>query len=326
MPSSLTGVRVHVAGSVPDRATSEEKAKIVEFVTALAAAVLREGGSVVHGSHPSLEKAFRAAAEPFVQSHGPRDAITAVRARKYAATGEQLMEIAEQETYCVVQLVPYPKGHPNESLMPLREWMADRSDATVAIGGRHWEVNRERAGVPLELEEALRRGHPGFVITAPGGAIAGYAQTNPDVFARLYNGLTADANSALASSIDVQASSEAIVGQLARLPIGVNRPHGSGRFRILALDGGGIRGAFTAAVLAEWSKMLEPQGVEVAPHFDLIAGTSTGAILALALGLGLPPSEILSLYGTHGPAIFEKQRAWGGWFSPNTREQFCVRN
>src|SRR6202140_48322 len=73
------------------------------------------------------------------------------------------------------------------------------------------------------------------------------------------------------------------------------------RFRILSLDGGGIKGAFTAAVLAEWEKQT---GRVIADHFDLIAGTSTGGIIALGLGLGLPATEILEFYQKEGPKIF----------------------
>ncbi len=61
------------------------------------------------------------------------------------------------------------------------------------------------------------------------------------------------------------------------------------RFRILSLDGGGIKGAFTAAVLAEWEKRT---GRIIVDHFDLIAGTSTGGIIALGLGLGLPAETV----------------------------------
>jgi uncharacterized protein len=73
------------------------------------------------------------------------------------------------------------------------------------------------------------------------------------------------------------------------------------RFRILSLDGGGIKGAFTAAVLTEWEKK---SGKVIADHFDLIAGTSTGGIIALALGLGLSAEKILEFYQKEGPKIF----------------------
>jgi uncharacterized protein len=76
---------------------------------------------------------------------------------------------------------------------------------------------------------------------------------------------------------------------------------GTGRFQILSLDGGGIRGVFTAAILAAIEKDLK---VRITDHFDLIAGTSTGGIIAIGLGLGLRPLEILEFYRQHGPRIF----------------------
>jgi patatin-like phospholipase/acyl hydrolase len=64
---------------------------------------------------------------------------------------------------------------------------------------------------------------------------------------------------------------------------------------------GGIKGAFTAAVLAEWENKT---GRAIADHFDLIAGTSTGGIIALGLGLGLTAGDILEFYKKQGPSIF----------------------
>ena len=71
--------------------------------------------------------------------------------------------------------------------------------------------------------------------------------------------------------------------------------------QVLALDGGGLRGIFTAATLAAWEKDF---GTVIADHFDLIVGTSTGGIIALALGLGVTPSEVLSIYLEHGDQMF----------------------
>ena len=53
-------------------------------------------------------------------------------------------------------------------------------------------------------------------------------------------------------------------------------------FRILSIDGGGIRGIFPAAVLANFEAALSP-GASIADHFDLASGTSTGGIIALGL-------------------------------------------
>ncbi len=75
----------------------------------------------------------------------------------------------------------------------------------------------------------------------------------------------------------------------------------SDRFQILSLDGGGIKGIFSAAILAA---IEEDLSVHVVDHFDLITGTSTGGIIALGLGLGLSPSQMVDFYANKGPSIF----------------------
>jgi len=70
------------------------------------------------------------------------------------------------------------------------------------------------------------------------------------------------------------------------------------------LDGGGIRGTFSAAFLARIEEHLD---YPIGRYFDLIAGTSTGGIIAIGLGLGLSAKEILRLYEEKGPAIFDQQ-------------------
>lgn len=72
-------------------------------------------------------------------------------------------------------------------------------------------------------------------------------------------------------------------------------------FQILSLDGGGLRGMFSAALLAHFE---EDHGTRVVDHFDLIAGTSTGGIIAMGLGLGMTPRQIVDFYIDHGPSIF----------------------
>jgi patatin-like phospholipase/acyl hydrolase len=61
---------------------------------------------------------------------------------------------------------------------------------------------------------------------------------------------------------------------------------------------------FSAAVLARLEEDLDTRIVD---HFDLIAGTSTGGIVALGLGLGLSPKEIVEFYTGHGPRIFRNR-------------------
>ncbi|QDV09327.1 Putative sporulation hydrolase CotR [Planctomycetes bacterium Poly30] len=311
----LRGIRVHLAGSVPESATTEEAAGIVSFVQKFAGALLREGGTLIHGSHPTLVAPLRAAAQPFVQADGARDALVLVRTHQFATTNEHLEEIAEQREYSAVQIIPSALGNQAASLVPMRQWMAERSDVVVALGGKWYDVNKARAGVPDELEESLRRGKPGFAIAGFGGAIRGLFRDDNTLTSRLRNGLCEATNRAMAECTNVDQLVHTVISQIQLLPLSRETVSGSGRlFRILALDGGGLRGAFTAAVLAKWDAMLDGGGgKDFVKHFDMVAGTSTGAILAIGLSLGLAPKEMLDFYRTHGPVIFPKDRRLRHW-------------
>ncbi len=76
--------------------------------------------------------------------------------------------------------------------------------------------------------------------------------------------------------------------------------------RLLALDGGGIRGVFTARILVELERQLGP----LAKAFDLVAGTSTGGILACGIGSGVPAQALLDLYAKRGAEIFSRSPEW----------------
>lgn len=75
------------------------------------------------------------------------------------------------------------------------------------------------------------------------------------------------------------------------------------KYRILSLDGGGIRGIVTAIMLQRLSA--EPLLHSWLDSADLIAGTSTGGLIALALAHGLAPENIREFYETKGKDIFE---------------------
>jgi len=88
-----------------------------------------------------------------------------------------------------------------------------------------------------------------------------------------------------------------------RIPQGWPRDR---RFRILSLDGGGIKGLFPATVLAELEQRFLG-GQPIAKYFDLVTGTSTGGIIALGLGAGLRASELAELYSQRGAEIFPER-------------------
>ena len=93
--------------------------------------------------------------------------------------------------------------------------------------------------------------------------------------------------------------------------------------RILAIDGGGIKGIFPAAFLAGLEKRFLG-GASIARYFDLIAGTSTGGIIALGLGAGLTAVELRDLYIRRGCEIFPPQR-WLGRLLGKARQLVLYR-
>jgi uncharacterized protein len=81
--------------------------------------------------------------------------------------------------------------------------------------------------------------------------------------------------------------------------------------KLLALDGGGIRGILTIEVLAALEEMLRRElgrddGFRLSDYFDYVAGTSTGAIIATSLALGMRVSEVRQMYIESGNEMFEK--------------------
>jgi len=79
-------------------------------------------------------------------------------------------------------------------------------------------------------------------------------------------------------------------------------------YRVLSLDGGGMRGLYTATALHTLMKRYLPNSQaadrDIGKGFDLIVGTSTGGILAAALALGKPIPKIIELYSSYGRQIF----------------------
>ena len=92
---------------------------------------------------------------------------------------------------------------------------------------------------------------------------------------------------------------------------------GAGPKRILALDGGGIRGILTVQILKRIESILRARAggdksFRLCDYFDLIGGTSTGAILAAGLATGMSADELEKLYRKLGDAIFEPDLfRWG---------------
>jgi uncharacterized protein len=90
-----------------------------------------------------------------------------------------------------------------------------------------------------------------------------------------------------------------------------DRKDREGPRKLLALDGGGIRGIVTLEVLARMEGELQKKlgrddDFVLSDYFDYVAGTSTGAIIATCLSMGMRVGEIRDFYVDSGPAMFDK--------------------
>jgi patatin-like phospholipase/acyl hydrolase len=75
-------------------------------------------------------------------------------------------------------------------------------------------------------------------------------------------------------------------------------------FKILSIDGGGIKGLYSASILSKFEKTFNCQ---TSDHFDMICGTSTGGLIALALSLKIPAKDICEFYENKGELIFKNK-------------------
>jgi predicted acylesterase/phospholipase RssA len=76
-------------------------------------------------------------------------------------------------------------------------------------------------------------------------------------------------------------------------------------FKVLSIDGGGIKGLYSSRILENFEKRFN---CRIADYFDLICGTSTGGLIALGISLKLPVSLISNLYEKRGSKIFPSQK------------------
>ena len=82
-------------------------------------------------------------------------------------------------------------------------------------------------------------------------------------------------------------------------------------YRVLGVEGGGMRGIYSAAylqaLLTSYQKTRRCGRIDLGKAFDLIAGTSTGAIVASALAANIPMDHVIKLYREAGPKVFPEK-------------------
>jgi len=311
MPSNLlAGARVWLSGAVPEagEASEQQRAAVANFVRLFSRGVFERGGHIIHGSHPSFVSILLEEAGNYRAKGGRKDCLVLAVSRWYSKDPSRAPVDVWREN-AVVEETSEGRDH-DQSLEILRKWMVARADAIVVVGGRQWPAVGGRAGVPLETIYAVERAIPCFLLGGLGGMARDFVSQNEHLLRNLKNGYTPNQNKELSLKEDVDNLAGEICEQLERLPLVRGKGSDGVSFRILALDGGGIKGMFTAAVLAAWERETK---LKIVDHFDLIAGTSTGGILALGLGLGMSAADMVQFYRDKGKIIFPMTRLHNRW-------------
>jgi predicted acylesterase/phospholipase RssA len=324
----LAGAHIWLSGSIPENATGGDQDRIRQFVKCLAAQVFSLGGTIVFGWHPTLLEPLREAAQHYKSATNARAPLALYVSKWFSAEPRKnQIDLASWNDLCLEPVQETPRAfdshrRPTEqqqamSLSIMRQELAARCNAIVAIGGKWWTIATSKAGVSEEINLAAHSGLPLFLIGGMGGAVKGLLQARPDLLHTSSNGLSPFENEALASQAIPEKAVHQVVEQLQRLPLRAIPARNDRPFRILCLDGGGIRGVYTAAVLAYWEKAMnlhQPGRPRLVDHFDLVAGTSTGGILAVGLALGMSAADMQRFYESRGTRIFGTGEGLNKWW------------
>ena len=285
--------------------TQDQLNGMESLIRQLAREVYSQGGTLVHGMHPVISKWLH---EELV--HVPEDrrrgALKLVVSQHFLDKAPS-PTIADEyaKTVTVIRTPADDKGR-DASLRKMRHELSTRCNAFVAVGGKLHLEAKGRAGITEEIDFARNAGLPCYIIGGFGGDANRYTENNR--LDNLRNGLSRTDNAKLTKSKKVDEVFSLIVEGLSRLPLEISarrlregKSVWPGRFRILSLNGGGIKGAFSAAVL---SAIEEVYGCHIVDYFDLVAGTSTGGLIALGLGAGADARKLLDFYRDKGTVIF----------------------
>jgi hypothetical protein len=219
---SLEQYEVGLSGAVPDRKDWSEPAMdrgILEFVALFSGLVLKYGGRIVHGSHPTftpiiLRQARQQAANRL------RKPVTLVMSDLWAQklSREEVQSLSDVAEFVITKKIgpggPEDPDTRNQSLSAMRRVLIDAQNVMVAVGGKMHERDGNVPGVGEEMTLAQQKGIPRFLIAGLGGFARELSKELTP--ASLGNALPREANEALFGTDDVAASVNIIFEHMAR--------------------------------------------------------------------------------------------------------------
>ncbi len=219
---SLEGFEVGLSGAVPDRQEWTEPAMdrgILEFIALITSLVVKYGGRIIHGAHPTFTPVILRHAQQHSGSR-ERPPVTLVMSELFSKHYSRA-ELSLLERNAELVITPQV-GHGdatdietrNRSLQRMRVTLIDRMNVMVAVGGKLHATDRVIPGVAEELDLARRRGIACFLVGGLGGMAAEYAK-GLSSSAVLQNGLSPEDNEKLFQTDDVASTVNIIFDRLA---------------------------------------------------------------------------------------------------------------
>jgi hypothetical protein len=218
---SLEQYEVGISGAIPSRADWTEPAMdrgILEFVSLFSGIVIKYGGRIVHGCHPTFTPIILRQAR---QQAGDRlrKPVTLVMSELWARdlSPEDIQSMTDIAEFVVTKKLgdkgPEDADTRNRSLSAMRRVLIDAQNVTVAVGGMMHAGDGIIPGVAEEIALAEQRGIPRFLVGGLGGLTKKLAEELTP--SKLNNSLSDEANTTLFSTDDVAACVNVLFEHLA---------------------------------------------------------------------------------------------------------------
>jgi len=253
---SLERLEIGVSGAVPDRQDWSEPAMdrgVLEFVALFSGLVLKYGGRIVHGSHPTFTPVILHQARQHARERS-RKPVTLVMSDLWARAipESELTSNADVAELIVTKAVgeggPDNSKTRNASLSAMRQVLIRTQNAMVAVGGKMHAGDNKVPGVDEEMKLAENWSIPRFLV----GGLGGFsAQLASKLMPRsLRNGLSEEQNLSLFSSNDVAAAVNVLFEHLANIessPLPIRQTAWDPRLRSI-MSGDEVDAATTALI------------------------------------------------------------------------------
>lgn len=218
---SLEQYEVGLSGAIPNRADWSEPAMdrgILEFVSLFSGIVIKYGGRIIHGCHPTFTPIILRQARLQIGDR-LRKPVTLVMSELWAQdlSSEDIESMTDVAEFVVTKKLgdkgPEDPDTRNRSLSAMRNVLIDAQNVTVAVGGLLHSGDGIVPGVVEEIALAEQKGIPRFLVGGLGGLTKKLSETVAP--SKLNNSLSDDANMTLFTTNDVAACVNVLFEHLA---------------------------------------------------------------------------------------------------------------